>query len=99
MANIKPHDENRCAMAIPLIVMVSLACTWMHSGALAQNACGSLNYDESKVGDYTIPDPLLSKDGKRITDAASWMNNRRNEILRDFRDVMYGHTPEMAVKL
>src|SRR5262249_37286424 len=54
---------------------------------------------ESMVGDYTVPDPLLSKDGKRMTDAAAWRNARRSETLRDFRNVMYGHTPEMEVKL
>ena len=71
MANSNHHDGTRCAMAKPLIVMVGLVCAWMHSGALAQNACGSLNYDESSVGDYTLPDPLQGKDGKRITDPTS----------------------------
>src|SRR4051794_31804415 len=65
----------------------------------AQRGCGRLHYEETKVGDYTLPDPLLSKDGKRITDSASWQATRRSEILRDFRDLMYGHTPELPVKL
>lgn len=85
--------------AKPLVLALGLACAWMQAGAIAEQRCDRLNYDESKVGDYTVPDPLLSKDGKRITDRASWRSKRRSEILRDFRDLMYGHTPELPVKL
>jgi hypothetical protein len=41
-----------------------------------------VNYDEAKVGSYTLPDPLVTADGKRITDAQAWMKTRRPE--RDF---------------
>jgi hypothetical protein len=71
----------------------------VHSVAKAQPGCENLNYDESKVGEYTLPDPLLSKQKNRITDAKSWKDIRRTEILRDFRDLMYGHTPELPIKL
>ena len=39
------------------------------------------NYDESKVGRYTLPDPLVFADGKPVRDAAAW-KRRRAEILR-----------------
>jgi len=70
----------------------------MQAGA-AKDGCNNLNYDESKVGEYVVPDPLLGKDGKRVADAAAWKAARRGEILRDFRDLMYGHTPELPIKL
>ena len=57
------------------------------------------NYVEANVGIYTLPDPLLGKNGLRVTDANSWIAVRRHEILRDFRDLMYGHTPELPVTL
>ena len=57
------------------------------------------NYIEANVGTYTLPDPLLGKNGRRVTDAESWIAVRRQEILRDFRDLMYGHTPELPVAL
>jgi len=57
------------------------------------------NYVEANVGSYTVPDPLLGKDGRRVTDAQSWIAARRGEILRDFRDLMYGHTPELPITL
>ena len=50
-------------------------------------------YDESKVPDYSLPDPLLGKDGKRITDAATWKAVRRQEILELMREQMYGRSP------
>jgi len=57
------------------------------------------NYDESKVLPYTLPDPLLARDGHRITTTNEWTTLRRGEILKDFRDLMYGHTPKLPVKL
>ena len=57
------------------------------------------NYEEANVGTYTLPDPLLGQDGRRVTTPETWTSKRRGEILRDFRDLMYGHTPELPVKL
>jgi hypothetical protein len=57
------------------------------------------NYDEAKVGPYTLPDPLLGKDGRRVSSTNAWRATRRGEIMRDFRDLMYGRTPELAVKI
>ncbi|MFH1922636.1 MAG: acetylxylan esterase [Planctomycetota bacterium] len=51
------------------------------------------NYDESKVPAYTLPDPLLLSNGERVTDAATWRNRRRPEILRLFEDHVYGKAP------
>ena len=31
------------------------------------------NYDEAKVGTYTLPDPLVCADGARVTDARTWL--------------------------
>jgi hypothetical protein len=87
------------AIASRHLLALGLVCAWLPSAAFAQQACDKLNYDESKVGQYTVPDPLVGKDGKRITDVASWSSTRRKEILKDFRDLMYGHTPDLPVKL
>lgn len=58
-----------------------------------------LNYDEAMVDNYTLPDPLLTRDGRRITPTDEWNPLRRDEILHDFSDLMYGHTPKLPVKL
>jgi hypothetical protein len=63
MANRKHHNAMRHAMAQRLVFAASLACAWMPLSAIAKEGCDNLNYDESKVGEYTIPDPLLGKMG------------------------------------
>ena len=52
-----------------------------------------INYDESKVPKYTLPDPLVTSDGQRVTDAAAWRNRRRPEILALFEKHVYGKMP------
>ena len=39
-----------------------------------------VNYDEAKVGTYTLPDPLVLANGKRVKDAKTWWTKRRPEI-------------------
>jgi len=51
------------------------------------------NVDESKVRPYSIPDPLLLKDGHKVTSAQIWWTQRRPQIVDDFdRDVL-GRVP------
>jgi hypothetical protein len=52
-----------------------------------------LNYDESKVPPYTLPDPLILADGRRVTSPELWWNRRRPEILQLFERYVYGKTP------
>lgn len=51
------------------------------------------NYDESKVPDYSLPDPLVAEDGSKVTTADAWRQSRRPEVLRLFEDYVYGKTP------
>ena len=50
------------------------------------------NYDEDKVPDYTLPDPLVFEDGTAVQNAARWQK-RRAEILSLFETHMYGKMP------
>ena len=43
-----------------------------------------VNYDESKVGTYTLVDPLVLNDGKPVRDAKTWFAKRRPEIVEMF---------------
>jgi len=52
-----------------------------------------VNYDEAKVGTYTLPDPLTLADGKAVRDANTWLKKRRPEIERLFEENQYGHSP------
>ena len=52
-----------------------------------------VNYDESKVGTYTLPDPLVTSKGVRVRDAETWMRVRRPEILRMMESIQFGRAP------
>ncbi len=51
------------------------------------------NYDEEKVPDYTLPDPLVANNGTRIQSAAQWTDSRRGELLKLFEEHVYGRRP------
>jgi hypothetical protein len=57
------------------------------------------NYDEAKVPPYTLPDPLVMSDGRRVADAATWRTRRRPEILRMYETEIYGRIPASAPKM
>ena len=52
------------------------------------------NYNESKVPDYDLPDPLTTLDGKRVRDKKTWRKQRRPEILKLFEKHVYGRAPD-----
>ena len=62
----------------------------------AQNG---INYDESKVGDYTLPRVLVSNSGTLITTSKQWEKLRRPEILETFSSQMYGRTPKEKIQV
>ena len=47
------------------------------------------NDDESKVPEYTLPDPLLCKDGTSVTTLEQWENVRRPELVEMLTTYMY----------
>ena len=61
-------------------------------GTLAAQPEG-FNYDESKVPQYTLPDPLIMASGEPVKDAQTWNKRRRPEILELFTTQVYGRSP------
>lgn len=51
------------------------------------------NRDEAQVPAYTLPDPLVMADGRRVTSARMWRDQRRPELLTAFRHTIYGVAP------
>jgi len=58
------------------------------------------NTDESKASPFTtIPDPLVLKNGKRVTSEKIWWEKRRPEIAEDFEREIYGRPPAHLPKV
>ena len=51
------------------------------------------NYDESKVPEFKVSDPLTTFDGIKIKDTDSWNEIRRPELLTFFENQVYGKVP------
>lgn len=52
-----------------------------------------INYDESKIPSYTLPDPLMMLDGSKVTTSKEWVEKRRPEIIKLFEREVYGKAP------
>jgi hypothetical protein len=75
----------------------TLALVVFGPGAIIARAQKTVsNLDESKVGPYTLPDPLVSADGRKILTGTQWIQERRPELLRLFETHMYGKVPHTA---
>jgi len=57
------------------------------------------NYDETKTGAYTLPDPLVLANGQPVRDADTWFKQRRPEILKLYETEIYGAVPANAPKV
>jgi len=57
-------------------------------------APNAANSDESKVNDYTLPDPLKLNNGEKVNTSSLWWGKRRPEIVEDFESEIYGRLPD-----
>ncbi|MBM1105908.1 acetylxylan esterase [Aurantibacter crassamenti] len=51
------------------------------------------NYDENKVPQFHLPDPLKTFEGKQIKTSQEWTNMRRPELYSFFEENVYGKVP------
>ncbi len=70
-------------------VVVLIAAFFIFSRSRVEAA----NYDESKIPQYTLPEILVCQDGSKVTDAKTWQDKRRPEILSLFETHVYGKAP------
>ena len=101
------YEKRACLLSIIVILCYSLMNRFLFwlavSTVMAQVVSGqtpepAYNYDEAKVGTYTLPDPLRTNANKRVTKAAEW-ERRRAEIIQLFAENVYGQTPKQPVRL
>ena len=65
-----------------------------------ESAPNHANYDEALANPYPkLPDVLTLKNGKKVTSAAMWRNQRRPEIIEDFEREVLGRVPGNAPKV
>ena len=65
-----------------------------------ENDPNHANYDEAKANPFPdYPDALTLKNGKKVTDAATWWNQRRPEIVEDFEREVIGRVPSNVPKV
>ncbi|HUD22732.1 MAG TPA: hypothetical protein VMQ60_07795 [Acidobacteriaceae bacterium] len=58
------------------------------------------NFDESKANPYPkLPDPLILNNGKKVTTAKMWWEQRRPQIVEDFDREVYGRVPPHTPKV
>ena len=76
-----------CGTILPLGLIV------LFLPSLARGQRREVNYDEAKVPEYQLPDPLVTLDGQRVTSATDWYVRRRPEILGLFEKHVYGRSP------
>ena len=82
-------------------MMEALGIKSLREGAngMNRNAPNAANYDESKVKAFTLPDPLVCKDGTKVTTPEQWWTKRRPEIVEDFDREVYGRVPKDVPKV
>ena len=83
-------------------MMDQLHITALRPGADGFNAQApnAQNTDESKATRYTnLPDPLVLKNGKKVTTPKMWWTQRRPQIVEDFDREVYGRVPKTTPKV
>lgn len=81
------------ALASGFLLCLSSASGQRQNAPPANVAGIPVNYDESLVGGYTLPDPLVLSGGRRVRDAQTWYGKRRPEIVRLFEEQQFGRSP------
>ena len=74
--------------------MFALSLSFIHQ---ANAVFQSVNYDESKIPSYVLPEVLVTQKGQPVTTTEQWKQIRRAEIIALFEEHMFGKKPAMAV--
>ncbi len=81
------------ASSLGALLAVMTAAQPSASALPAMGQASSANYDESKAGNFRLPDPLVFNNGKPVKTPGEWPK-RRAEILKLYAEDVYGRTPK-----
>src|SRR3954470_15062917 len=92
-ANLSADDHRQ--------MMQQLGITRLRPGPSGnEQAPNHANYDESLANPYpALPDPLVLKNGTKVTSPGMWERQRRPEILEDFDREVLGRVPKGVPKV
>ena len=82
-------------------MMEQLGITRLRPGPSGNaSATNAANYDPDKANPFPdLPDPLLMKNGQKVTTAEQWWKVRRPEIVEDFEREVFGRVPKSVPKV
>jgi hypothetical protein len=84
----------RRELAVALGSGLTLTRAVAQSTNAPENVAGiPVNYDESKVGQYMLPDPLRFANGQSVKTTKDWISKRRPEIVRLYEENQFGRSP------
>jgi hypothetical protein len=81
---------------LKIVLILLLIFPSIDRNIMGQN--NPVNYDESAVPAFTLPDLLRFSNGDEVKDTVEWINRRRPEILEMFETEMYGKTPGRKIQ-
>jgi hypothetical protein len=82
-------------------MLAQLGITALRSGPSGdEKAPNAANYDEALANPFPqLPDPLRMNDGRAVTSARQWWQQRRPEIVEDFEREVVGRVPANAPRI
>ena len=75
-----------------ITIVINLICGYTIARELKEFD-NDVNYNESLIPHYDLPDPLTTAEGTTVTNAKEWKNIRRPQILSLFANFIYGTIP------
>ncbi|MGC8991550.1 MAG: hypothetical protein ACP5MD_15650, partial [Verrucomicrobiia bacterium] len=88
-ARLNVTRENGCLRLEPA-ALASVKPDDLFPAVTATGEPPDTNYDESKVPQHKLPDPLVCMNGQKVSDLPTWRDVRRPEILNAFARNVYG---------
>ncbi|MGI6401462.1 MAG: acetylxylan esterase [Thermoguttaceae bacterium] len=84
---LKPILTSLCSLLL-------IAILFFNASTPSAQEIAEPNYDEALVPQFELPDPLVAEDGTKIETPEQWREIRRPEILKLFKEHMFGQFPE-----
>jgi hypothetical protein len=81
------HIQSTARLLKAVCICLLVTLTGRHAHAQ------EFNYNETKVGDYALPELLRSRDGRQVRTSRQWERIRRPEVLSLFAAHVYGRMP------